>query len=172
MASLDWRVERINRNRRLSSKRPIPGGITIDDFRTIQTYLADMFQDIETETGRTGLPRELHMRLNDRRSSYPAILPQCAAARPEPGARVQQFGAEGVTYRNAYARSRALTRHTVPFVGRCKGVTVSGCQTPSYRTVTTLHSGSCPTFTPPQARQRGLPLYPERRHEVPAQYLS
>ena len=71
MADPDWRVERINRNRRLSSKRPIPGGITLDDFRTIQTYLADIFQDIETETGRTGLPQELHMRLNESEKPWP-----------------------------------------------------------------------------------------------------
>jgi hypothetical protein len=51
MANPDWRVERINRNQRLSSKRPIPGGITLADFTTIQTYLADIFEDIENETG-------------------------------------------------------------------------------------------------------------------------
>ncbi len=71
MADPDWRVERINRNRRLSSKRPIPGGITFDDFRTIQIYLADIFQDIENETGRTGLPQELHMRLNESEKPWP-----------------------------------------------------------------------------------------------------
>ena len=49
---------------------------------------------------------------------------------------------------------------------------MSGCRTPSYRTVTTLHSVSCPTFTPLQARPRGLPQYPESRHWGSAQYLS
>ena len=70
MAHPDWRVERINRNRRLSSKRPIPGGISLDDFRTIQRYLEDIFQDIENETG-TGLPQELHMRLNESEKPWP-----------------------------------------------------------------------------------------------------
>lgn len=71
MADPDWRVERINRNRRSSSKRPIPGGITLDDFRTIQRYLADIFQDIENETGQTSLPQELHMRLNESEKPWP-----------------------------------------------------------------------------------------------------
>ena len=71
MANPDWRVQRINRNNRRSDKRPIPGGITLDDFRKIQAYLADIFQDIENETGRTGLPRELHMRLNESEKPWP-----------------------------------------------------------------------------------------------------
>jgi len=71
MANPKWRGERINRNRRLSTKRPIPGGISLDDFRTIQAYLADIFQDIENQTGRTGLPQELHMRLNESEKPWP-----------------------------------------------------------------------------------------------------
>jgi hypothetical protein len=71
MANPDWRVERINRKRRSSTKRPIPGGITLDDFRTIQIHLADIFQDIENETGGTGLPQELHMRLNESEKPWP-----------------------------------------------------------------------------------------------------
>jgi hypothetical protein len=71
MANPDWRVERINRIRRLSSKRPIPGGIRLDDFRTIQKYLEDIFQDIENETGGTGLSQELHMRLNESEKPWP-----------------------------------------------------------------------------------------------------
>src|SRR4051794_10109653 len=51
MASPAWRDVRINRDKRKSGKRPIPGGITLDDFTTIQKYLADMFQDIEAGTG-------------------------------------------------------------------------------------------------------------------------
>lgn len=71
MANPDWRVERINRSQRLSSKRPIPGGIRLDDFRTIQTYLADIVQDIENDTGQTGLSQELHMRLNESEKPWP-----------------------------------------------------------------------------------------------------
>jgi hypothetical protein len=71
MADPKWRAERISRNRRLSGKRPIPGGITLNDFRTIQKYLAEMFQDIEKETGRTGLPQELHLRLNESEKPWP-----------------------------------------------------------------------------------------------------
>ena len=74
MAELNWRKEadgRINRNRRLSDKRPIPGGITLDDFRTIQKYLADIFQDIERNIGRTGVAKELHMRLNESEKPWP-----------------------------------------------------------------------------------------------------
>ena len=71
MASPGWRDERIYRNRRLSKKRPIPGGITLDDFRKIQKYLADIFQDIDQNTGRTGSPRELHMRLNESEKPWP-----------------------------------------------------------------------------------------------------
>ena len=74
MAEPNWRKEplgRINRNRRLSDKRPIPGGITLDDFRTIQKYLADILQDIEENTGRTGVSQELHMRLNESEKPWP-----------------------------------------------------------------------------------------------------
>jgi hypothetical protein len=57
MAVLNWRDDRINRNRNrsLPKKLPIPGGINLDDFRTIQTYLEEMFADIEDEIGQTGL---------------------------------------------------------------------------------------------------------------------
>ena len=71
MADPAWRDGRISRNQRKSSKRPIPGGITLDDFKTIQTYLADIFQDIEDGTGHTGLPKELHMRLNESEKPWP-----------------------------------------------------------------------------------------------------
>jgi hypothetical protein len=74
MAEPGWRKDasgRINRNQRLSDKRPIPGGITLEDFRTIQKYLADIFQDIEENTGRTRLPQELHMRLNESEKPWP-----------------------------------------------------------------------------------------------------
>ncbi len=74
MAEPNWRKEplgRINRNRRLSDKRPIPGGITLDDFGTIQKYLADILQDIEENTGRTGVSQELHMRLNESEKPWP-----------------------------------------------------------------------------------------------------
>jgi len=71
MANPDWRVERINRNKRLSSKRPIPGGIRLDDFREIQRYLEIIFQDIEHATGPNGRPKELHMRLNESEKPWP-----------------------------------------------------------------------------------------------------
>jgi hypothetical protein len=71
MANPDWRGERINRNKRLSSKRPIPGGITLDDFREIQRYLEIIFQDIEHATGPNGRPKELHMRLNESEKTFP-----------------------------------------------------------------------------------------------------
>ena len=71
MASPGWRDVRINRDKRLSGKRPIPGGISLDDFSTIQKYLAEMFQDIENGTGQTGLPKELHIRLNESEKPWP-----------------------------------------------------------------------------------------------------
>lgn len=71
MPDPEWRHERVHRNKRLSPKRPIPGGIHLDDFRTIQAYLAEIVQDIENETGHTGLPRELHMRLNESEKPWP-----------------------------------------------------------------------------------------------------
>ena len=72
MANPKWRAGRIHRKQRvLRDKRPIPGGITVDDFTKIQKYLADIFQDIENETGRTGLPQELHMRLNESEKPWP-----------------------------------------------------------------------------------------------------
>ncbi|HEY7301108.1 MAG TPA: hypothetical protein VH684_24740 [Xanthobacteraceae bacterium] len=71
MANPDWRAGRINRNQRLSSKRPIPGGITLEDFGRIQRYLEDIFLDIENGTGQTGLPQEIHMRLNESEKPWP-----------------------------------------------------------------------------------------------------
>jgi hypothetical protein len=75
MAGPEWRSERINRNRRSSDKRPIPGGINLDHFGQIQAYLAEIVQDIEREiekdSGQTGLPRELHMRLNESEKPWP-----------------------------------------------------------------------------------------------------
>lgn len=70
MASPAWRDERINRDKRLSDKRPIPGGISLDDFRTIQKYLADMFQDIEANIPKAE-PQELHLRLNESEKPWP-----------------------------------------------------------------------------------------------------
>jgi len=75
MAEPDWRTEkeggRIHRNRRvLKDKRPIPGGITLDDFREIQKLLAEIFQDIKKNTGGTE-PQELHMRLNESEKPWP-----------------------------------------------------------------------------------------------------
>jgi hypothetical protein len=55
----------------LSGKRPVPGGITLKDFSQIQEFLADIFQDIEQNTGRTGKPQELHMRLNESEKPWP-----------------------------------------------------------------------------------------------------
>ena len=71
MASPAWRDERINRDKRLSDKRPIPGGISLDDFRTIQTYLAEMFPDIEAGTGQTGLTERAPYRLNESEKPWP-----------------------------------------------------------------------------------------------------
>jgi hypothetical protein len=73
MAVLNWRDDRINRNRNrsLPKKLPIPGGINLDDFRTIQTYLEEMFADIEDEIGQTGLAQELHIRLNESEKPWP-----------------------------------------------------------------------------------------------------
>jgi hypothetical protein len=71
MAVLNWRDDRINRNRRLSDKLPIPGGISLNDFRTIQTHLEIMFKDIESAIGQTGLAQELHMRLNESEKPWP-----------------------------------------------------------------------------------------------------
>jgi hypothetical protein len=78
MADPDWRDVRINRDKRLSDsgKRPIPGGIRLDDFRTIQGYLAEIFSDIASATGQTELPpefrpQELHMRLNESEKPWP-----------------------------------------------------------------------------------------------------
>ena len=75
MAEPDWRTEkeggRIHRNRRvLKDKRPIPGGITLDDFREIQKLLAEIFQDIKKNTGGSE-PQELHMRLNESEKPWP-----------------------------------------------------------------------------------------------------
>jgi len=43
----------------------------LDDFATIQKYLAEMFQDIENETDRSNLPQELHLRLNESEKPWP-----------------------------------------------------------------------------------------------------
>jgi hypothetical protein len=67
----DWRDDRINRNQRLSDKRPIPGGISLEDFGTINKYLAEIFQDIEDCTGQTKLCQELHLRLNESEKPWP-----------------------------------------------------------------------------------------------------
>jgi hypothetical protein len=71
MTDLNWRSDRINRNRRKSTKLPIPGGISIDDFRTIQTYMELIFDDIEGAIGQTGLAQELHLRLNESEKPWP-----------------------------------------------------------------------------------------------------
>lgn len=72
MAEPNWRADRINRNRRVrQDKRPIPGGITLADFSTIQEYLAEMFEDIKQGTGQPKLPRELHLRLNESEKPWP-----------------------------------------------------------------------------------------------------
>lgn len=84
MADPAWRDGRVIRNQRNSSKRPIPGGITLDDFRTIQTFLADMLQDIENGMGQTGLPKELHIRLNESEKPWP--LPIFVGWHEAPGA--------------------------------------------------------------------------------------
>ena len=70
MAGPDWRDVRINRDKRLSDKRPIPGGISLDDFRTIQSYMADMFQDIADKIAKAD-PQELHIRLNESEKPWP-----------------------------------------------------------------------------------------------------
>ena len=50
MANPDWRDGRIYRTQRvLSEKRPIPGGISPDDFIEIQKYLKDIFEDISDQ---------------------------------------------------------------------------------------------------------------------------
>jgi hypothetical protein len=84
MAEPAWRDGRIIRNRRVSKKRPIPGGITLADFNKIQTFLADMLEDIEDGTGRTGMSKELHIRLNESEKPWP--LPIFVGWHEAPGA--------------------------------------------------------------------------------------
>ncbi len=71
MADPAWRPKRIHRNQRLSTRRPIPGGIGLNDLTTIQKYLADIFQDIENEIGESDIAQELHMRLNESEKPWP-----------------------------------------------------------------------------------------------------
>ena len=70
MASPDWRDERINRKLEIVQQTSDSSGITMM-IANNTTYLADMLKDIENETGRTGLPRELHMRLNESEKPWP-----------------------------------------------------------------------------------------------------
>jgi hypothetical protein len=76
MVEPNWRTganARINRKREWS-KRPIPGGITLDDFRQIQDFLEQMFREIESSIGNVKdehRPRELHMRLNESDKPWP-----------------------------------------------------------------------------------------------------